>query len=284
MNNEVIGNLIPEVYAAMLLKSKEKVHVFANLANRNYEGQIRAQGDRVRIRQIGEITISDYTKNSTSALTEQTLTDAETYLDIDQAKVFNFYVDDVDQVQADIEFMGEAMRKASYKLNDTADTYLAGLYAQAGIVYGSTAVALTSTNFNNTIVLLGQKMDEANVGREGRFIVAPPWFFSKALLAGVSNLTENNNTLINGFIGRYLGFDLYLSNNVYKTSTAWAGTEILAGIRGESFTFAEQIAKIESLRSQDKFGNLYRGLHVYGGKIIQPNVTARLTADNTAES
>ena len=57
-----IQNFIPTIWSARLLEHLDKRHVYLNLLNRDYEGEIKNFGDTVKINQIGEVTIKDYTK------------------------------------------------------------------------------------------------------------------------------------------------------------------------------------------------------------------------------
>jgi hypothetical protein len=59
------------------------------------------QGDSVRINQIGDVTVKDYTKNADMNAPEA-LTDAQLVLKIDQAKYFNFQIDNIDRRQASV--------------------------------------------------------------------------------------------------------------------------------------------------------------------------------------
>jgi hypothetical protein len=43
---------------------------------------------------------------------------------------------------------------------------------------------------------------------------------------------------------------------------------VYAGTR-DAITFASQITKVETLRSQSTFGNIVRGLNVFGYKVIK---------------
>jgi vacuolar-type H+-ATPase subunit E/Vma4 len=75
---DAVDNFIPEIWANELLVNLRKDHVFGGPAvvNRDYEGQIRAAGDTVRINSIGAVTVSSYTKN-TDISAPETLTDAQ---------------------------------------------------------------------------------------------------------------------------------------------------------------------------------------------------------------
>src|SRR5258708_747176 len=146
-------------------------------------------GDTVKINMIGDITISNYSKD-TDLASPQALTDAQAQLTITQAKYFNFEIDDVDQAQTanDGAIMQEAMSWAAYRLKDTIDQYLAGFYVDAaagnalnGGAAVTTLVAPTQANVGggltvyDTIVKLGQLLTQNAVPIQGRWIVIPPW-------------------------------------------------------------------------------------------------------------
>lgn len=283
-----VTTFIPELWNARLLYALEKAHVATNLVNRNYEGEISNHGDTVHINTIGAITVKSYTKN-TDIDAPETLTTTDQTLVIDQAKYFNFQVDDVDKVQAAGELVDTAMGRAAYALADVSDAYLLGVIA-AGAVAGNTIgsaaapVALTASNVYENIVKLKTKLDKANVPNTGRTIVVPPDVHSLLLLDdrfAKSTATAGQEALINGLVGRIAGFDVYMSNNV-KTGT---GTdtgktpyfEITAQIT-DATTYAEQIIKTEAYRMESRFADAVKGLHVYGAKVTDGTKIAKILA------
>lgn len=283
-----VTTFIPELWNARLLYALEKAHVATNLVNRNYEGEIRNHGDTVHINTIGAITVKSYTKN-TDIDAPETLTTTDQNLVIDQAKYFNFQVDDVDKVQAAGELVDTAMGRAAYALSDVSDAYLLGVIAAgaaAGNTIGSAAapVAITASNVYENIVKLKTKLDKANVPNTGRTIVVPPDVHSLLLLDdrfAKSTATAGQEALINGLVGRIAGFDVYMSNNV-KTGT---GTdtgktpyfEITAQIT-DATTYAEQIIKTEAYRMESRFADAVKGLHVYGAKVTDGTKIAKILA------
>lgn len=283
-----VTTFIPELWSARLLYALEKAHVATNLVNRNYEGEISNHGDTVHINTIGAITVKSYTKN-TDIDAPETLTTTDQTLVIDQAKYFNFQVDDVDKVQAAGELVDTAMGRAAYALADVSDAYLLGVIAAgaaAGNTIGSAAapVALAASNVYENIVKLKTKLDKANVPNTGRTIVVPPDVHSLLLLDdrfAKSTATAGQEALINGLVGRIAGFDVYMSNNV-KTGT---GTdtgktpyfEITAQIT-DATTYAEQIIKTEAYRMESRFADAVKGLHVYGAKVTDGTKIAKILA------
>ncbi|MEU9865492.1 P22 coat protein - protein 5 domain protein [Streptomyces sp. NPDC047971] len=273
----------PEIWSARLLVALRTRLVYAQpgVVNRDYEGEIAEAGDTVRITSISDPTIGTYTPNSTT-ITPEELTDAQRTLTVDQSKYFAFKVDDVDARQAKGNVMPEAMNRAAYQLARVADSHVAGLYTQTAAANQLGTVAVTSADLAYTqIRLLKLRMDEADIPEEGRYLIAPPWFFSlllennKFLDASASGSTE---PLRNGFIGRALGFNLAQSNQAPNPT----GDDFVvqAGVP-QAISYAEQINKTEAYRPESSFSDAVKGLHLYGAKVIRPDHLATLVASKT---
>lgn len=276
------SNFIPEVWSARLLEHLDKVHVYAALMNRDYEGDIRAYGDTVHINQIGSITINDYTGDDIEAPEELDSTMME--LKIDQAKYFNFQVKDIDNAQSHPKLVDAAMQRASYGINDTIDRYLASLLL-AGADSGSviTAGALTSENAYDYLVDLGVTLNEHNVPMLGRWVVIPPWFHGLLLKDPrfVGNGTGYNQAILQGgWVGDAAGFRIHLSNNVPQSSGTYS---VIAGTNAAG-SFAEQLVELEAYRREENFSDAVKGLHVYGAKVTQPEALTVLQCAKPAAS
>jgi N4-gp56 family major capsid protein len=278
-----VETFIPEVWSARLLVNLQKSLVFAQpgIVNRDYEGDIAQAGDTVRVQSIGAITIGSYTKNSSISAPE-TLTDAESTLVVDQAKYFNFEVDDIDRRQAKANLIDAAMREAAYGLADTADQYISAMYTAAGSSVGTSGSPKTdlgtATNAYLHLVALGTELDEQNVPRGMRWVIVPPWYYGLLLQDDrfVKSGTESAAaTLANGEVGMAAGFRVIMSNNVSNDATTW---RIMAG-SSRAITFAEQINKVEAFRPEGSFGDAMKGLHLYGAKVMRPESLSVLYAN-----
>lgn len=268
------SNFIPEVWSARLLEHLDKVHVYAGLMNRDYEGDIRAFGDTVHINQIGAITINDYT--GADIADPEELDSKQMDLVIDQAKYFNFQIRDIDNVQSNPKLVDAAMQRASYGINDVVDNYLAGLLlAGADAANTITAENLTSENAYDYLVDLGVRLNENNVPMLGRWVVVPPWFHGLLLKDArfVGNGTGYNQAILQGgWVGDAAGFRIHLSNNVPVTGTTYS---IIAGTNAAG-SFAEQLVELEAFRLEKNFSDAVKGLHVYGAKVTQSGALAVL--------
>ncbi len=271
-----VKNFIPQIWSARLNDALEKRLVFGNLVNTNWEGEIKGQGSSVKINQIGDVTVGDYTGTDIGAPEE--LTSTQAILNIDQAKFFNFAVDDIDKAQANVNILDGGVRKAAYNLADVMDKYIAGLYTEvdAGNLIGddTTPVEVTKDNAYDMLIDMGVKLDEANVPEEGRFVVVPASFHG--LLLKDARFTKDPEVLATGYIGEIDGMEVYKSNNVPNTT----GTKykVMAGYDG-AIAFAQQLDSIESYRPEGGFKDAVKGLQLYGAKVIQPKGLVVLTCN-----
>lgn len=274
-----VTTFIPKIWSARLLMHLDKAHVYANLVNRDYEGEISQYGDTVHINQIGNVAVKKYTKGSDIANPDD-LTTTDQSLVIDQADYFNFGIDDIDAAQVRTTLMDKAMSRAAYALADTTDTFLASSMADAaGITIGSTAspVSIDKTNAYDQLVAIKTAMDKANVPKIGRWVVVPPDFESLMLLDNrfvAAGVQGSETRLVDGVVYRAAGFDIYTSNNVPVTDSKYS---IIAS-NNQSTTYAEQIVKTEAFRPEKSFKDAMKGLHVYGAKVTQGAAVCKLTA------
>lgn len=282
-----LNNFIPTVWSARILQNLQKALVFGSDAviNTDFEGEIRQMGDTVVINSIGAVTVSNYTKN-TNLSDPETLNDGAMNLLINQAKSFNFQVDDIDKAQAKPKVIDEAMREAGYALADALDQYIAGLYtdvATANLIgtTGSPKTDLaTAGKPYQYLVELATKLDENNVPRMGRFVIIPPWY-NAYLIQDTKFLAatpQGDNRLEQGLVGKAAGFDVFMSNNVINTSST--KYRIVAGYKG-AWSMAMQLNQVEAYRPEKRFADAVKGLQLYGAKVTRPTGLACLTANPT---
>ena len=264
-----ITTFIPTLWSARLIDALEKAHVATNFVNKDYEGEIRGQGDTVKINRLGAITVKNYTKNTDMASPDD-LTTADTTLTISQAKYFNFQVDDIDAVQARASLVDKAMTNASYELADVADKYIFGVIA-GGVDSANllSTVQLTASNIYQKIVEMRTIMDKNNIPTAGRKIAIPPEAYALLLqdsrfVAGGGAQAEA--TVRNGLVGNVAGFSVFESNNL-PYDTGKSEYSIIASVESAT-TYAEQIVETEAYRMEKRFADGVKGLHVYGASVL----------------
>ena len=276
-----IQNFIPTIWSARLLNHLDKSHVYLNLLNRDYEGEIKNFGDTVKINQVGDVSIKDYIKGTDIDAPED-ITGEQQELKIDQAKYFNFAVDDVDNAQTNPKLMDKAMQRAAYAMNDVVDAFAANLlainvHADNAIGTNEAPIVPTKADAYDYLVDLNTKLPEANGAKMGRWVVIPAFYHGLLLKDDrfVGNGTDYNQAILEGGeVGKAAGFTVYVSNNVPNTE----GTKykVIAGTT-EAGSYAEQILNTEAYRPEKRFSDAVKGLHTYGAKVLQSKCIAVLT-------
>ena len=280
------GTFIPEIWSKKLIEKFYDATVLTAISNTDYEGEIRSQGDMVKIRTIPTLTINDYSSGQT--LVNQRPESEIVELLIDKGKYWSAIVDDVQDIQADLELMNMWAGDASEQMKIRVDTEVLGSIvpdfaaenkgAAAGRISGNinlgatgAPLAVTTSNILDTILDMGQVLDEQNRPETGRFLVMPYWattLLKKSDIKDASLTGDGSSPLRNGRVGMIDRFEIYQSNNLPKVVDGGNNAfNFIAGVKN-GLTFASQLTKTESLRAESTFGNIMRGLQVYGYKVI----------------
>ena len=289
------GTFIPEIWSGKLIEKFYSSTVLAAISNTDYEGEISSQGDKVIIRTKPTITIRDYEAGQ-SLLVERPSSNVVELL-IDKGKYFNTILDDVMEVQADVNLMSMWSDDSGEQMKIVIDTdVLGGILGQpvaanrgatAGVISGdinlgatTAPVALTARNpgageveIIDLLLRMGQVLDEQNIPETGRWVVMPAWaatMIKRSELRDASLTGDGASILRNGRLGMIDRFTLYSSNllpNGSHASLAAGEFAIYAG-HSHALTFASQMTKMETLRSESTFGTIMRGLQVYGYKVV----------------
>ena len=123
---------------------------------------------------------------------------------------------------------------------------------------------------------MGTVLDEANCPEGDRFLVIPAkmaGLIKQSDLKDASITGDNESPLRNGRLGMIDRFTVYVSHNLKKTS---GGEFSVIGGHKMGFTFASQMTNMETIRSETTFGNIIRGLQVYGYKVVKPEALATM--------
>jgi hypothetical protein len=288
---------IPEIWSGKLVEKFYASTVLAAISNTDYEGEIKNKGDRVKIRTKPTISIHDYQADGLLGLDRPTGGTVELY--IGNGKYFSLILDDVMEIQSDLNVLSMWSDDAAQQLKITVDTdVLDGIVGQmatankgttAGVITGninlgakSSPLSVVSKNpgsgdveLLDVLMRMGQVLDEQNIPEVGRWVVMPAWAgrmikqseLRQAYLSG-----DSVSMLRNGRLGMVDRFTIYISNllpNHTSDAINFASGEwpIFAG-HAHGLTFASQISKVETLRSELTFGQILRGLQVYGYQVV----------------
>lgn len=148
---------------------------------------------------------------------------------------------------------------------------------------GATSLPTATISPLTLIARMALKLDVQNVDKQGRWLVVDP-VFMEMLRDEDSRLMNGDwgesGGIRNGLVVKNLhGFRVYESTNLPKVGTgpSTAGTAnqnsnfgvVIAG-HDSAVATAEQLSKTETLRSTETFGDVVRGMHLYGRKLLRP--------------
>jgi len=283
------GTYIPEIWSGKMLVKFYTATVFGEITNTDYEGEIKDHGDTVHIRIKPDITITDY-KIGQKLTYERPVTQKIDLL-IDQGKKYSFATNDVEKMQSDLNYIEEFTDDAGQQMSIAVDyDILSDVYADAesnnsGATAGKRSSAfnlgaaaaplgLDKTNITDFLVDCGTVLDENDIPHTMRWMVLPALFcgmIKKSELKDASISGDGTSILRNGRIGGVDRFMIYSSNQVYSETDGTTGDLCFNPIFGHksAITFASQLIKHETLKNPDDFGDLVRGLQVYGYKVIK---------------
>jgi hypothetical protein len=288
------SQFIPQIWSGKLQVKFYKSTVLGDITNNDWEGEIKGHGDKVIIRSTPDINIVDYTRGLN--LTNQIPTSTPIELLIDKGKYFSVIVDDVNKVQSDLNLLDTFTNDAGEQMKIGIDTIVLNNVAASAATKnkGSTAgmisnnltlgvtgtpITVSATNVIDNLMYLGQALDEQNVPESGRWAVIPAWMARMLKMSDLKNayLTgDGTSPLRNGKVGQLDRFTLYVSNCLTGiTDGANTCYNVLAGTK-QAISFASQITNMETLRSPSTFGNIVRGLNVFGYKVTKPEALAVL--------
>ena len=292
---------VPEIFSKKIQNFFRKSSVIEAITNTDYAGEIAAFGDTVNIIKEPTITVAAYTRAASTS--KQFLSDQELTLVIDKANSFKFIVDDIEEKLSHINFASVGASSAAYTLKDTMDSeVLSAMFSGVSTStpdhqLGGDGTGSAIANFTSgdpidmgngsselsplkIMARMARLLDDSQVPEEGRWFVAKPEFYEE--LADTdsklmsSDFNQGDGGVRNGLVasGQIRGFSMYKSSNVPATVNTTATGQCLGGHISSTAT-AQSILNIETLRDTDTFGDIVRGLHVYGRQVLRDDALVK---------
>ena len=293
-----VAKLIPEAWSLSLNKKLDKSGVGMQIVNRIYEKDTKNYGDTVNIGEIGDVTITDYSEDtSDGGVTYERVDATSQQLKIDQSKAFGFFISDISQRQANIkDLQSKFEQRAKTAIDFVRDTFILSAFAEIPEANKQTgSVTLTKDNAYKCLVWLAKTLKNNNAVQTKNDKVykanqagvnAMPWVVInpdvEAILLQSPDFIHATNAgdrvLREGSIGTIAGLDVLVCTNLPTTANK---VNIMAGIN-DAIAYSGNISKVESIRDDKFFGDNVRGLYVYGKKVVLPKALAGMTVEVSA--
>jgi hypothetical protein len=257
-------NFKPTIWSQYIQRELEKKCKLVKDCWSQFEGEAK-KGKTVKILGVGSPTIGTYSGESIGA--PETIDGTEVLLNIDQAKFFNFMVDDVDKAQSIPGLMEQLMKEATHKLALASDSYVASLAANHDLNNGAGSAITTAANAKKAIDAGLLALRENDVDIEDNVVIEIAPFLYQLFKDNLVELKTANDELIKkGVMGTYDGAEVKLCNNLYNADGMYHNM-----IRTKkAIAFARQVQETEAYRPEGFFSDAVKGLDVYGAKIVRP--------------
>lgn len=279
-----ISNFLSTKWSAFVELAAQETSIASRITGGQYQADATGT-TAVKAATVGDINIIDYT-NDTDLSALQSLTDSAITINLNQKKAFNYSIDDVDNAQSTADFSPAALTQGAKGLALSADAYVMGLYSDAGIPAANkigavgTSIALTAANVDEYIYQMKEKLDEQNAG-PNRWLVVPSWVMSLLALNGLGIQladTDKADVWRTGEVMVYAGFNIIQSNQIKAVGTGSDEYQIMA-FTDRAIPMCANVQKVEALRNPSKFGDIVRGLYVFGASVAFPKEVVVLSAE-----
>ncbi len=257
----------PTIWSKFIEQTLGKYTVFEDDCNYRFKGEV-GKGKTVKILGVTRPTIGDYTGERIAD--PEVFDGVEQELKIDQAKYFNFMIDDVDEAQSVEGVMEAFIDEASKAMAECRDSYIAEIIAKGvddDMVSEYTLADMDKTAVKAAIDKGIQKLWENGVSQKDDItIYLNPAMYLLFQEYITETKTDNDQAIASGILGNYAGAKVKMSNNFYNED----GTEYLFIKTKKAVAFASGIDETEAYRPEGLFSDAVKGLNTYGGKVIRP--------------
>jgi hypothetical protein len=299
---QVISNDVsaiqPEIWSSMVQVPLYKSLVALEVSNMRLSDTLK-NGDTIHVPRFGDLSVQTYTPGTTISATAQDW--AFDNLVVSSYKHVTFYVDDPRSLTLNVDQARELATEAAYQLKDTIDqdvfkniTGADGFVPadDADILAGGTNAKPVSAGTANIIqVFAGARkvLRNRNVEETGDWIaiVTPKIAADIEIKAATVGFNVADSTLRNGYAGDFMGFQVYVSNNLPSgkmtaiapgaggvTATglsATTGKSIYFGKKGTIDVAMLRMPALEIRKKDDMIGSNFITWTVYGSSVFTKN-------------
>ena len=266
------ANFIPSVWNEGINRELERLCVFVEDCNRQYEGSVKKKGESVTILGVGKPTIKSLAKanrnNDIDAPEE--IEDTSVIMYINQIRYFNYMVGDIDKAQAVNGVMDALEQETSEGLADEVDKYVASFAVDSSVAkLNDSPATVTKDNILSTLDLAIQKLYENDVKATTKIVVTiSPRFYTLFKQAYIDKDTDNSEMLKNGRVAKYGNVVVKMSNNVHKTDSGATDNIMIRTQR--AIAFAKPLTHTEPYRPEKKFADAVKGFILFDAKVVRP--------------
>ena len=226
--------VLPKLLAQGVLALRKNA-IMSRVVNRDYDNLVALKGAAINVPIPSGITATNVTPGLTT-VSNNAINPTAAVVTLDFWKSADFYLTDKEMQECMAGTVPMQASEAISALGNAISTYIigksVGIFGQAGT--GGT------TPFATTVAVLGEarmKLNRQKAPLDNRVAVFDPMAEANLLLVSPVLLAQergDSQAVINGAIGRKLGFDVYMDQNIttFTPGTGWAAGFIASTVGG----------------------------------------------------
>jgi len=208
--------LIPELWANESLAILEENMVMANLVHRDFSSQVASFGDVVNTRRPSEF--STKRKAQADAVVNQDATSTNVQVPLNQHMYVTFTIKDEEASMSFKELISYYMEPASMQIARGVDRILCGQVPRFKANAAGKLAEMSSSNAKDWILDTREVMNVNKAYPNGRNLVVSPQaeteMLKTELFIAAQQRGDDGTALEDARLGRVLGFDTYMDQNV----------------------------------------------------------------------
>lgn len=264
------NNFKPPVWSNEIMTELAKKCIFGDITNRQYEGEVKAAGDSVRILGVARPTISPATATNFELAEPEEVPTSATVLNINQIRTFNYMVGDIDAQQAKGNLKPVLSGETTNALAEEIDSYIAGMaLTKEAKLMNTAALKIDATNVLSELDKAWQALVENNVPTSEPINVVMSPRFWVLLKQKIMELDTDNSKLIKtGQMAKYSNMNLIMSNSI-ATSNNGAVDNIMV-MSEKAIAYVNPLTKTEAYRPEKRMADAVKGFTLFDAKIVRP--------------
>ncbi len=305
MSTNIVNNygystaISPTVWSEMVQQPLYKQLVALRVCNTRLASKL-TYGKAIQLPKFNDVSAKVYTPGTDMSATNQVWT--YDTINVSTRKYTMSYFDDTELIQTNVGVTRELARDAGYQLKNAIDTFAfskitgganVGLSAvDRGDVFGdgSTGViTAASTNIIDLFAGVTKVLRDNNVEEMGDWcaVVSPTIAKYIEIKAANTGFNVSDSTLRNGYAGKWMGYEIYLSNNLPSgvisalapaaiggpsaAGSAVTGTAMYFGRKGMIDLILQKAPTLELRKPSNKIGTNFVTWTLYGGGVVTKN-------------
>jgi hypothetical protein len=270
-----MGTFSATRYSEQFILNLDRSTVAREITNQDYSPVEGARA--VELYSASDLSAPD--KNADDSVNIQNPGGSSQTMTLDEEKDLTVGIPSVEEFQSQVDMQRTFRGRQAQAGEEALDDHVMGKHTEAGIDISTTAT--TPDGFEDKVRDCKVALSDNDVPRAGRYMVLSPHYADLLSEAAGDRIQSNRDIEVDGFIGRFQGFDIFESTGVPETGSAPGKQHLTFGHRA-AHTLAVQLDGVALVRNSEQgtfHGDILKSLMVYGSKVQLPAAYGDLEAD-----